>query len=150
MLSFSAWTSQMRGRLGTSSLEDWASYIQESCPTAATSPTSLAFWRLYTWLASPCLQDLVAAFMCYVMFLLVLAYVFILLTLWGTAGSAFGASLTAASHWESGLGIWMARRPSCYQPPLCDELSNTFLEGRSSLKFETQEVDDAYAVRHST
>lgn len=138
MRFFSGWTSRMKARLGTSSLEDWSSFLENS-PAEETKPATAVSSPEVIGLTSLPLRGLLVACICYGLFLLGVASACILLISWATVGAAFGASSTAVSHSESDLGIWMGRKPFCYQLPQCVEWNNYSLEGRSSLRFETQQ-----------
>lgn len=142
MPSFSGWTSRIRGRLGTSSLEAWADYIPENCPTEPTPLLSHVSLLDFIALSLHFLPGLVVVSICWMLCLLAAVFVSILLTLWVMSAGASAASSTDVSPWASGLDGWKARRLYCYLPQPCDDASLTLLEGRSSLKFETLEVDD--------
>ena len=82
-------------------------------------------------------QGLAVLCIYWIVFLVAVVCVSILLTLWETHYADIELNLTVASHAEKSLDGWTARRLYCYPPQLCGESSNIFLEGRSSLKFET-------------
>lgn len=149
MLRLLAWISRIRGRLGTSSLEDWPSYL-ESSRSEGTRRTTVESPPVPIGLASLTPRTLAAVFICYLLLLLGLVFGCTLLISWATAGEATGPSSTAVLPWERSLDGWMARRLYCSAPQPCEDWRPTSPEGRSSLKFErTLEEDDAWVHHYS-
>lgn len=141
MRFFNGWRNLTKGPLGTSSLETWADYIQESCqiggmriPLGGYSPAPIGQ-------PSPTPRISIACFIYWMLFLAGLVSAYILLTSWETPGRGSVASSMAVSPSERNWDILMARRPFCCQPLPSGESNPYFLEDRSSLKFETSEEE---------
>ena len=98
---------------------------------------SLASWleRISAYSRTP--RGLAVLCIYWIVFLVAVVCVSILLTLWETHYADIELNLTVASHAEKSLDGWTARKLYCYPPQLCGESSNIFLEGRSSLRYET-------------
>lgn len=131
-------TQQLKAPLGTSSLENWPSFLENS-PGGTTPPTSPAsrLERIVLWLRSP--RGLVVACICWLLLVLAAVFGFTLLTSWEPLIKVSAASSTAASLWEKGSDGWMVRKRSFYLPPPLDDSTNTLWTGRLSLKYEMEQ-----------
>lgn len=142
----SDWIPPTRERLATSSLEDWASYMEANSLTAITSPGMAEYWRACTAAPSPRRRISAAVSTFLVLLILALVLGFILLILWVTAGRVFYRSSMDVSQLESDLVGSTGRRPFSCLNLQCDEWRNTLEEGRSSLKYETQPKEDMWEL----
>lgn len=131
----------IKARLGASSLETWADYIQESCQIGETRTPSEGFSPALTGRPSPTPLTSTACFIYWTLFLAGLVFACILLTSWETLAKGSAVNSMAVSPWERDWDILMARRPFCCQPQQLEESNPYFLEDRSSLKFETFEEE---------
>src|SRR5688572_2748326 len=107
-----------KARLADSSLEDWASFL-ENAPGEGTSPCTPLCQQGPIGLTSLNRHALVAVSICSALFLLALVAGCILLISWATPAKAGSVTLTAVSLSENDLGIWMARKPFCSALPPC-------------------------------
>jgi hypothetical protein len=140
MRSFNAWMSRMKERLGASSLDDWASFL-ENYQTGKTPPQSRAsrLELITLFFRSPRGLDVLC--ICWLLLILALVFAFTLLTSWEMPVEGSAANSTAVSRWENGWDGWTNRKLYCSLSPQCDDSSPTFLGGRSSLKYEIQNDD---------
>src|SRR4051812_18985290 len=117
-------------RLGSSSLEDWPSFL-ENCPLGETHPISALSRLDFILLSIHLAPGLVVLSICWLLLVLALVSGSILLILWGMPAWGSTASSTAALHWASDWDGWTARRQFCSPYLLCDGLSRTLPEDPS-------------------
>lgn len=105
--------------LGSSSLEDWPSYL-ESSPGETTAPAFPVSRRAFFALSLHLAPGLVAVSIFLLLLLLVLAFGSTLLISWAIAQPESSASSTVVSLSESDSDGSMARREFCSPSLLCD------------------------------
>ena len=136
MRFFSDSSKATKGRLGDSSLEDWASFLENS-PTEQTSPHSGESKQALIGLGSLHRRALAVVFICWIAFVAAMVFGFILLTSLATPAKASDRSSTVASPWASGLDGWMGRRLWCFPRQPCDAWSPFSEDGPSNLRYVT-------------
>lgn len=119
MRSFNAWMSRTMARLGGSSLEDWASFL-ESFQIGVTPPQSQESLRarITAFLLTP--RVLVVPFICWLLLILALLFVFIPRISWGTPVEDESVNSTGASPSENDSDGLMDRKLFCSPSLLCD------------------------------
>lgn len=129
--------------LGSSSLEDWSSFLESSHgeETSPQCPESL-LGRIVACSRTP--RGLAVSCILWVLLVLVLVFASILLISWEIPARAGEATSTGASRSPNASDGWMGRRLSCSVLQLSDEWNSTLEEGRSLWKFGTNcvPVDD--------
>jgi hypothetical protein len=145
MQSFSDTNGRIKEPLGGSSLEDWPSFLENF--RGETTPLLAHVSRLgLIALSLRILPGLAVISTLWVLFLIALVSAFILLTSWVTQAGGSSASSTAVSHSVKNSAISTGRKPCLCLSPQCDDLKNTFEEGRSSLKFEIHSEEVIHAT----
>lgn len=134
MLSFSGWTGRIKESLAGSSLENWASFLENSPggtinPPFPASPADVTLRELLILRA--------LAWGCIFSLLLILGLVSACTprTSWATSTWVCEASLTAVSHSENDLGLWMGRRLYCSLDQPCDVCGPSLGGGHFYFKF---------------
>lgn len=123
--------------LGSSSLEDWPSSLENS-PGETTPPLSHVSRLEFIVLSLRTAPGLVVLSILWVLFLLGLVFASILLIRWETPPKASVASSTAASLLGKDLGGWKARRLYCLVSQPCDASSLFSEDDPSNLRYEIQ------------
>ncbi len=136
---------QIPAPLGSSSLEDWPSFLENS-PGGTMRPLFRAslLERIAAYSRTP--QGLAAGCILWLLFLLALVFASTQLISWVTQPRGSNASSMAASLSGSDLGIWTARRLYCYPLQPCDIWNPFSEEIPSSLRYEIQTEE----VMHAT
>ncbi len=115
MLSCNDLRALYKARLGSSSLENWSSYLENSPGETMHHPSRVSLLgRIAAFLRTP--RGLAVVCILWPVFLIALVFVFTLLTSWEIRLGATGVSLTAASPWERNSAGLTDRRLSFCQP----------------------------------
>lgn len=138
MRFFNASSLETKGRLGGSSLEDWADSLPENSLGETTPPLSHVSRLGFIVLSLRTAPGLVALSILWVLFLIGLVFASILLIKWETPPRASVANLTAASLWVKDLGGWTARKLYCNPSQPCDASSPFSEDSPSNLRYEIQ------------
>ena len=135
----------LKARLGDSSLEDWASFLENSRGgTMRPLFRASLLERIGAYSRTP--RGLAVVCICWIAFVLALVFASTLLTSWGMPRSGSAASSTAASLSEKSLDGWMVRRLYCSPHQPCDAWSPFSEDDPFNLRFEIQPEEVTYTI----
>lgn len=145
MQSFNDSSPQIKAPLGDSSLEDWASFL-ENYPGGTMRPLFRAspLERISAYLRTP--RGLAALSIWWVLFLLGLVFVFTPRMSWGIYQKASTASSMVVLPSERSSAGWTTRRLYCSHSQPCDVWNPFSVESPFNLRFEIQPEEVKYAA----
>lgn len=131
-------TGRTKGRLADSSLEDWASSLENFPGEETLPPLAVSRWEFIV-LSLRTAPGLVVLCICWLLLILVLLFGSILLISWGIPSWAGVANSTAVLALENDSAGWMGRRLYCSASLPCDVYSPFSADGLFFWKYETDD-----------